>query len=151
MHELYDIAEMLCRELEEEGRKGELTAGSLENIDKLAHALKNVYKIIEAKEEMQEEYSNQGGGSYRGGSYRGGSYARGGGVGSRGGSYRGGSYARGRGSNASRDSMGRYSSERGYSRDAEDMIAQLEDMERTAPDEMTRQSIQRLISELEQH
>ena len=137
MHELYKLAEMLCEELEDQAKNGELNAGNLENIDKLSHALKNVYKIIESIEEMEEEgYSNAmnyGGNSYRGGAYR------------------GNSYAGGRGRYARRDSMGRYSRERGYSRDAGEMIEQLRDMEQTAPDEQTRQDIQRLISNLEQH
>ena len=79
MDELYELKEMLCKELEEIGGKGELTAVSLETVDKLAHALKNIDKIIEAKED--EGYSGR---------------------------YYDGSYARGR-TNARRDSMGRYS------------------------------------------
>ena len=134
MKDLYNLGEMLCEELSDYGRKNEISGGDLEVIDKLAHATKNVFKVMESKEEMMEDgYSN-----------RGGSYAMNGG-----GSYRGNSYARGRGRNARRDSMGRYSSERGYSRDAEDMIEQLREMEMTAPDDQTRRSIQRLISDLE--
>ena len=136
MHEIYELKEMLMQELEEYGRKGELKdVGSLEIIDKLAHTIKNLCKIIEAAEE--EEYSNNGG-SYRGSSrdgYRG-SYR---------GSYRGGSYARGRGS--SRDSMGRYSSE-GYSRTGE-IADRLRDLMTEAPDERTRQEIQNLASRME--
>ena len=97
MHELYELKDMLCKELKEYGEKGELTAGSLETIDKLAHAMKNLDRVIEAYED-DGEYSGR---SYPDG--MGGSYARGGR-----GSYRGGSYARGR-MNARRDSMGRYS------------------------------------------
>lgn len=134
MKDLYNLGEMLCEELSDYGRKNEISGGDLEVIDKLAHATKNVFKVIESKEEMMEDgYSN-----------RGGSYAMNGGN-----SYRGNSYARGRGRNARRDSMGRYSSERGYSRDAEDMVEQLREMEMTAPDDQTRRSIQRLISDLE--
>lgn len=139
MHAIYELKEMLCKELEEVGEKGELTAGSLDTVDKLAHAIKNIDKIIESYEE--EGYSNRGG-SYEGG--RGGN---------RGGSYNmGGSYARsngrGRGSNARRDSMGRYSSERGYSRDAEDMIARLEDMMQDAPNEQVRQDMRNLVNSM---
>ena len=126
-----NLGEMLCEELSDYGRKNEISGGDLEVIDKLAHATKNVYKIMESKEEMMEDgYSN-----------RGNSYVM------NGGNYRGNSYARGR--NARRDSMGRYSSERGYSRDAEDMIEQLKDMERTAMDERTRSRIHSLIAEFE--
>ena len=133
---------MLCKELEDYGKKGEMSAGSLEIVDKLAHAIKNLDKIIE---NYDEEYS----GAYEGG--QGGSYRRGmsgdGGRGSyRGGSYR--SYARGRGRNARRDSMGRYSGE-GYSRH-NDMVDELRDMMEDAPDEKTRMEIQRLVQKLEQ-
>lgn len=130
MHEIYDLKEMLCKELEEYGKKGEMTAGSLDVVDKLAHTIKNLDKIIETYEE--EGYSNRGG---RNRSYAGGR------------SYRGGSYARGRGSNARRDAMGRYSSE-GYSR-ADDMIDQLNDLMEDAPDERTRMEIQKLITKME--
>ena len=47
MHELTKLKEMLCDELKEYGDKGELTAGSLDVVDKLAHAVKNLDKIIE--------------------------------------------------------------------------------------------------------
>ena len=118
MHELYELKEKLMKELNEYASQ-EMSAGSLEVIDKLSHAIKNICKIIEAAEE--EEYSGRG--SYMGsGNYsRESRYSRdgrGGQGGSRysyeGGNRGGGSYARGR--NARRDSMGRYSREDGYSR-----------------------------------
>ena len=67
MHDIRNLKDMLCSELEEYGRKGEMTAGSLDVVDKLAHAVKNLNKILE----HEEGYSN---GSYRG-TYKG-SYAR---------------------------------------------------------------------------
>ena len=142
MHELYELKEKLCRELEEYGKK-DLSAGGLEVVDKLAHTVKNLDKIIENYEES--EYSgNMGnmGGSYASGGrdYRGGSYRYDGGM----------SYARGRGRNARRDSMGRYSSERGYSRDAQDMADQLRDLMEDAPDETVRRDIERLLRKIEQ-
>lgn len=126
MHELYELKEMLCKELKDYGKKGEMSAGSLEIVDRLAHAIKNLDKIIEAYEE--EEYSSRGG-SYDGGSYR------------------GGSYARGRGRNARRDSRGRYSNE-GYSRN-EDMISEIRELMEDSPDDRTRQEFQRFIKKLE--
>lgn len=95
MHTYYELKDMLKKELDQIVKKGELSAGSLETIDKLLNSIKNSCKII-----MYEEYSEDGY-SYADGDrdmseY---SYARG----------------RGRGSNARRDSMGRYSSEGGYS------------------------------------
>lgn len=160
MHEIYELKEMLIKELEEYGKKGEMSSGSLEVVDKLAHAIKNLCKIIEAAEE--EEYSGrmsyagggqggrggQGGGGSRGGSsYRGGSY-----YSRDGGSYRGGgSYARGRGRNANRDSMGRYSSEGGYSRtdELEDMVESIRGMMGELPQEVQRDA-QKFVQKLEE-
>lgn len=116
---------MLCDELKEYGKKGDkLSAGSLSTIDTLAHALKNLDKVIEEDEGYSGHYP------YYGGSYD---------MGGRG-PYRG-SYAR------RRDSMGRYSGERGYSRsDLSDKLRELMD---EAPDERTRQEIQRMVEKLE--
>lgn len=142
MQELHELKEMLCEELKEYGKKGELTTGSLEVVDKLTHTIKNLDKIIEKYEE--DEYS----GNYpymMEGSYEGGrSYARGG---NRGGSGRRG--ANQYGSYARRDSMGRYSREGGYSRHG-DMIAELHDLMQDAPDEKTRMEFQKFIQKIEQ-
>ena len=139
MHELHELKEMLCEELKEYGSKDKLDVGGLEIVDKLAHAIKNIDKIIEAYEE--DEYSMMdGGGSYenRGGAMR---YNNGGT-----GSYRN-SYARGR-RNAKRDSMGRYSRD-GYSRN-EDIVMELRDLMQDVPDDRTKQEFQRLIQKMEQ-
>lgn len=142
MHGIYELKEMLCKELEEYGSKGELSTGTLEIVDKLAHTVKNLDKIIESYEEEEGSYAYDDGMSYEGGrsmNRGGGSYERGG---------RGGSYARGRGRNARRDSMVRYSRE-GYSRNS-DMVDQLRDLMHDAPDEKARQEIQRLVTKMEQ-
>ena len=55
MKELYELKDKLCDELKEYGKK-EMSSGNLDVIDKLAHALKNLEKIIENRE--NEEYSN---------------------------------------------------------------------------------------------
>ena len=55
MKELYELKEKLCDELKEYGRK-EMSGGSLDVIDKLAHAIKNIDKIIENYE--NDGYSN---------------------------------------------------------------------------------------------
>lgn len=138
MHGIYELKEMLCDELEEYGKKGELSAGTLEIVDKLAHSIKNLDKIIEAYEEDEGSYAYDDGMMYEGGRSmnRGGSYRR------------DGSYARGRGRNANRDSRGRYSSE-GYSRTG-DMVDKLRDLMHEAPDEHTKQEIQRLVNKMEQ-
>lgn len=144
MHELMELKEKLCEELEKYGEE-ELTAGSLEVVDKLAHAIKNLDKIIEAKE--MEEYSMDGGMSM--------AYARGGNQGGRGGqtnrSYAraNGSYARGdRGRNARRDSIGRYSSDNGYSGNDE-MISELYELMEEAPDEKTRKEFEKFVKKIE--
>ena len=95
MKELYELKERLCDELKDYGKK-ELSPGSLDVIDKLAHSVKNIYKIIDYHE--GEEYNGGYSGHYPG-------------------EYDGRhSYSRGRGPGASRDAAGRYSG-RGYSRE----------------------------------
>lgn len=129
MHDIKKLKEMLMEELAEYGKGKELTMGSLDMVDKLAHACKNLCKIVESGEE--EEYSRADGmDSYRmrGGSYRG-SYAD-----------EGGSYRR------RRDSMGRYSRD-GYSRAEEkedelhDIVDQLRSMAKDLP-QPTQRAIQ---------
>lgn len=146
MHELYELKEMLCKELEEYGRKGDLSAGSLEIVDKLAHALKNVDKIIESKEEESGEYS--GAMPRRGGSYRyddgmmtGGSYRR------------GGSYARGgrRGMVNNPTGRNQYSREGGYSRaegDMDEIVEELRGMMGELPEDKQRE-VQRFVDKVE--
>lgn len=136
MHELYELKEKLCRELKKYGNE-DVTTSSLEVTDKLAHAIKNIDKIIEKYEEDEggsygyNSYDN----SYRNSNRGGRSYNN------------GGSYARGRGRYAKRDSMGRYSNE-GYSRNG-DIVNELRDLMMDAPDEQTRQEYQKVISKLE--
>lgn len=134
MHELYELKDKLCEELKEYGNK-DMSAGSLEVVDKLAHTIKNLDKIIENYED--EDYSNA--------MMNDGSYARNG----RNGYSRRNSYARGRGRNARRDSMGRYSRERGYSMDGMEMAEQLRELAEDAPDGQTRSDIERLIKKIE--
>ena len=105
-------------------------AGSLEVIDKLAHAIKNIDKILESDEEYSGYYPHYmyaGDDTYRDGSYKGGSYARGG--------------------NTRRDSRGRYAS-RGYSRASESAIEQLRDIMSEVPEHM-KSDVQRLITKME--
>lgn len=46
MEELYELKKKLCDELKEYGKK-DMSAGSLDVIDKLCHAIKNLDKIID--------------------------------------------------------------------------------------------------------
>ena len=68
MKELHDLKEKLCEELKEYGKK-DLSAGSLDVIDKLAHTVKNLDKIIDG-----ESYSQRYGGNYTRRGMRGYSY-----------------------------------------------------------------------------
>lgn len=145
MHELYELKDKITEELKEYSKK-DLSASSLAMIDTLAHALKNIDKVIEKCEEEDEMYSSMGmippvhEGGYARGAYDGMSntYSRR--------MSREGSYARGRGRGARRDAMGRYSRD-GYSGDDE-MMAELEDLMRNAPDERTRQKIQSIMQKM---
>lgn len=130
MHKLEQLKDMLCKELEEYGDRDNLDVGGLEVVDKLAHAIKNIDKIIEADE---EKYSGRGRSyGYDRRSYEGGrSYDDGG-------SYDGGRSMRGRGRNARRDNMGRYST-------MDDMRRLMEN----APDEQTRMEIERMMQRYE--
>lgn len=128
MHELYELKEKLMRELEDFGKK-DINGSSLQMIDTLAHATKNLCKIIESAEEYSEEggssYSRMGGSSRRGGS----------------------SYYRAGGSSYRRDSRGRYASNNYYNANDE-MIDKLDELMETAPEEM-KSDIQRLKSKVE--
>ena len=57
MHDLKNLKDMLCKELSEYGRDGTLSLSSLGTIDTLAHAAKNIAKLI--------EYGDEDGASYR--------------------------------------------------------------------------------------
>lgn len=152
MHELYELKEKLMKELNEYASQ-EMSAGSLEVIDKLSHAIKNICKIIEAAED--EEYSGRGSYNMGGGNYsRENRYSREGRgryayEGGQGGGSRGGSYARGR--NARRDSMGRYSREGGYSRadGVEGLVDDIRSMMQELP-QGVQQDAQRFVQKLEQ-
>lgn len=149
---MHKLIEYVCEELEsleKKAAKGSMSAAEIEYADKLASLKKNLLKGDMLYDEVMEdgEYSGNMGGM---------SYQRGG----RGGNRGGGSYddgmryargdGRGRGRNARRDSMGRYSSERGYSRDGQEMADQLRDLMEDAPDESVRKDIERLMRKVEQ-
>lgn len=150
MHKLIEYACDKLDELEKKAEKGNLSMAETEYAEVLSSLKKNLLKgdiLYDEVMEMDGEYSgamrpmSDMGGTYRGGSYNrnrdgGMSYARGDG--------------RGRGSRAKRDSMGRYSSERGYSRDGMEMADQLRDLMKDAPDESVRRDIERLLRKVEQ-
>lgn len=140
---MHKLLEYVCDELDELERKaekqGKLSMQEIQYMDTLAHAKKN---LLTADAMMESDYSMDDGMSM----------------------------ARGRGRNAKRDSMGRYSSRgsydgtyggsydnsmargrsnRGYSRDAEELVTQLRDLEMNAQDEETRRMIQKFIKQAE--
>lgn len=127
MKSMYELREMLCKELDELTRKGELGAGDLEIAHKLTDTIKNIDKI-EAMEDdgySQRRYSRDGDweADMRGTYGRGNSYAR-----------RGTHYVRGH-----------------YSRDGarDDMKRQLQEMLDNADDESIRKAIQRCMNAVE--
>ena len=131
--DLHELCESLSEQLADvtrRVRKNGMSSGDLETIEKLTHSLKSIKSVI-AMTEGEEGYS----GYYP---YMGGAYTDGG--------NHGGSYARGR-MNARRDSMGRYSGERGYSRN--DLADKLRELMEEAPDDRTRQEIRRLVEKME--
>ena len=73
MHNLKTLKEMLVKELDNYGKSGTLSKASLDTIDKLAHATKNVIKVIDSCSE-EEDYSFSRGYS-REHSYRDGGYS----------------------------------------------------------------------------
>lgn len=166
MENLEKLLEMTDAEFGAIAKNGKFKSREeIDSVYKLMDIAKDVYCIWQYEDDMEGGESEM---SYAGGSYardgRGGNRGgnRGGGRSYHGGSYdgsyegsyddgMGGSYARGRGRNAKRDSMGRYSREGGYSRadGKQEYIEHMRDMMMDAPDEQTRQSIQRMISEIE--
>lgn len=127
MEYMYELKEKLCRELEEVARKPEMGAGDLELIHKLTDTIKNIDKI-DALE--GDGYSRDGDWEMEG----------------RGRYNRGSSYAR------RRDSRGRYTSDRRYSRDdaKTHMIEQMEQMMNGSQNEREREIIRRAMEQLEQ-
>lgn len=146
MKDLTELCEILSRAINTSTEKirsagGKLSTGDIDYIDKLTHALKSIKAVIKMTEEAEMDD----------GDYSGRMYSRGYDRGSYRGSYNdGGSYAmgRGRGRYANRDSMGRYSSNDGYSRGG-NMADELRDLMNMAPDEQTRQEMQRIVSKLD--
>lgn len=142
MHELdtlYDVCETLNRELEELNEKirkagGKMSAGDLEVVDKLTHAIKSIkttIAMIEAEGDYSNEYGNIGGDSMNRRS-----------MDSR--TMRGRSYARGRTGNVRRDSMGRYS--RAEAEDA--MMDALEDYMENVTDPNKKREVERFMDKM---
>lgn len=128
MHDLHELKAKLLKELEEYGGNAKYSKEDVETIKYMASAIDHICNISEDEEGYSNHYPYYMGGSYDDGM-------------NRNGSYRGRSYAR------RRDSMGRYSGERGYSRNT--LADKMRDLMEEAPDERTRQEIQRMVEKLE--
>lgn len=137
MKELHELKETLCKELEEYGRKKEMKAGDLEVVDKLAHTIKNLDKVIENYEDDYSGYSMARG--------RGSNAKR---------------DARGRYSSEYSNEMNRgtYSNRSGYSNrntyadggySNHDMVMELRDLMEDAPDDRTRMEFEKFIRKME--
>ena len=136
MHDLHELKEKLLKELEEYGGNAKFSKEDVETIKYMASAIDHICNIAEGEEDgYSGRYPYWMGGAYADGN-----------MGGNGRSYRGRSYAGRR--NARRDSMGRYSGERGYSRDG-GMVEELRDLMEEAPDERTKQEFQRFIDKIE--
>ena len=122
--ELHELCETISDAIAEANAKirsggGKLSAGDVDYVDKLTHALKSVKAVIKMMDEDGYSGYYPADGTYR--------------MYPRGHSYK-------------RDSMGRYS--RNYSRDG-GMVEELRELMRDAPDDRTRQEFQRFISKIE--
>lgn len=125
---MYDkIKKMLEEELEHITKKGELSTGSLDVVDTLTRAIKNIDTIC-AMAEYDDGYSRDSEPVHHVSM----------------------NYAHGRGRNVNRDSMGRYSSG-GYSYDdaKSGMIMELREAMEKAPDETAKRRVEALIKEME--
>ena len=139
LKDLHETCETLSRELGEANEKikragGKLSAGDLDYIDRITHAIKSVKTTIammEAEDEGESGYYMPMYGRRYGDGMNGRSYAR-------------SSYARGR------DSMGRFTSRRGGMSYDDGMVEELRDLMDRAPDEPTRREFQKLITKIEQ-
>ena len=128
IEDLHELCETISREIGEANEKirkagGKLSGEDLTYLDKLTHTLKSLKTTIammEAEDGESGRYSMPHYGSYN----------------------YGGSYRRGR------DSMGRYTSRRGYSYD-DGMIEELRSLMESAPDERTKSEFRQFIAKME--
>lgn len=60
MRKMKELKEMLCKELDRITDKGELSASSLDVIDKLTHSIKSIETIIAMNDYSGDDYSRDG-------------------------------------------------------------------------------------------
>ena len=143
MEHLNGLIKLVDSEFEAIEKNGKFRSREeIDSVYKLVDIAKDIYCIWEYEDKMEDGYSEA---PYDSRSYRGRSYDD------------GMSYARGRG--AKRDSMGKYASRDGgrsyrggnysYGDGKQEYIEELRELMNNAPDDNTRQSIQRMISQIE--
>lgn len=126
---MYDLRDMLCKELDEISRKGELGAGDLDIVHKLASTIKNLDKI----EMMEDDGYSRDGDYSRGGDWQ---------ADMRGTYGRGSSYAR-RGTHYVRWHYSRADS-------MEHLREQINDMMRETDDDRVKEALRRAASLMEE-
>ena len=122
MDKLYELKDKLMKELEDYSQNSKFSKEDVESIKYMASAVDHLCNIMEDEEGYSGRYPYMGG-VYSDGRMDGRSSRR---------SYK-------------RDSMGRYS--RGYSRN--DLADKMRELMDEAPDDRTRQEIQRMVDKLE--
>ena len=128
IEDLHELCETISREIGEANEKirkagGKLSGEDLTYLDKLTHTLKSLKTTIAMMEAEDGESGRYSMPHYGGYNY-------------------GGSYRRGR------DSMGRYTSRRGYSYD-DGMIEELRSLMESAPYERTKSEFRQFIAKME--
>ena len=138
MQKMEELRSMLCDELDKITKKGELSAGSLDVVDKLTHSIKSIDTIMAMED---AGYSNESGYSYARGR---GSNARRDSMGRYSNRDRGGSY--------DDNSYGRGSYERGYSRNdaREELAMELREIKKDTKDPEVSRMIDHWMKQLEQ-
>lgn len=130
IEDLHELCETISREIGDANEKirqagGKLSGEDLTYLDKLTHTMKSLKTTIAMMEAEGGESGRYSYGMYGNDSYN-----------------NGGSYRR------SRNSMGRYTSRRGYSYD-DGMIEELRSLMENAPDERTKSEFRQFISKIE--
>lgn len=130
IEDLHELCETISREIGDANEKirqagGKLSGEDLTYLDKLTHTMKSLKTTIAMMEAEDGESGRYSYGMYGDNSYN-----------------NGGSYRR------SRNSMGRYTSRRGYSYD-DGMIEELRSLMESAPDERTKSEFRQFISKIE--
>jgi hypothetical protein len=121
MQKMEELREMLCEELDKITKKGELSAGSLDVIDKLTHSIKSIDTIIAMED---AGYSSD--------------YMR------------GNSYARNRRRDSMGRYSREYRDGRSYDGTMHELKENLEDMERMVSDPHAKKMIRQWMKEVEE-